>query len=325
MQSEDLDAQELKEMFDQKAITGDSASSGQALVPDVNMTELLRAMAEEQQFINEARQIPMQRRTVTFPRLDQDGTEERPIFGFAAVTKIGETTQKDEREPSFTQFSVNSFKYAAYLEASDELLAESIIDTEPLLVELLTDAIAYEYDRDGFRGSGTGEPQGYIGSAAEHTVNRQASDDVQLQDIFNMESRFFGGEGFWYYHPEVITKLFGLADSNVIAWHREVSEDAPGVMLGRELRRSHKLPTLGNKGDFSLVDPNFYLAGNLQQMTVENSIHYQFRDDVTAWRAVFRAAGTPWPAGTFSMEGDGASSKTYEVSPFVVLDSTVAS
>lgn len=320
---EKLSSKDLGDM-DVKTLVGDDTGSdgrGDYLVPTEHMEELLRTMGEGQQFANRARRVAMSRRTADFPRLAQTtAADTRPMFSFAAVSKIAEGAQKPEREPTFEQLTLTAIKYAAYVEAADELLTDSIVGMQPVLVDLLTEAIAYEYDRDTIRGSGTAEPQGFIGSNAEYAVNRASSSTIGTGDVFNMESRFFGGEGSLYmFHPSIIPQLYGLASSNVIAWQRDISSAAPGVLLGRPLVRTHKLPILNEKGDLCLVDPSFYLVGDLQRITVMNSIHYQFRNDVTAWRATFRAAGTPWPAGTFSHEASGGT-KTWEVSPFVVLD-----
>ena len=243
----------------------------------------------------------------------------RPLHSFAAVTKIAEGAQKPEREPTFEQLVLTAIKYAAYVEASDELLMDSIVDLPPVLVELLTSAIAYEYDRDCIRGVGTTEPQGYIGSTAEFALNRTVAGEVNIGDVFAMESRFFGDNGIYLYHPSVITELYALNASNVIVWNADLASGAPGILFGRPLIKSHKLPVLGVKGDFSLVDPSFYLVGDLQSVAVANSMHFQFRNDVTAWRATFRGAGTPWPAAPFSHEATGGNF-VYRVSPFVVLD-----
>lgn len=314
----------------EKALVGDntgSAGRGDYLVPTEHMAELLIAMGEEQVFVNVCRQVPMTRRTLDFPRLAQSTVADtRPMFSFAAITKIGEGVQKAEREPTFEQLVMTAIKYAAYVEASDELLSDSIIGLAPVLVQLLTSAIAYEWDRDGIRGSGTNEPQGFLGHASEWVQNRVAAGTVGLGDVLGLEERFFGGgpNSRYLHHPSVLPKLGSLAASNVIFWNRDVSGKLPGTLLGRPLVRTHKLPVLGTKGDICLVDPAYYLAGNLQGMTVASSTHYQFRNDLTAWRAVFRAAGTPWPAGLFSMESSGAA-MTYRVSPFCVLGDAATS
>lgn len=318
----DLPVKELGDLDVKQLVGDDSGSSGRGdyLVPTEHMAELLRTMGESQQFVNRARRVPMSRRTADFPRLSQtDEDDDRPMFSFAAVSKIAEGAQKPEREPTFEQLTLTAIKYAAYVEASDELLSDSIVDVPPVLIELLTSAIGYEYDRDGFRGSGSSEPQGFIGSNAEVAVNRSSANEIGTADVFEMESQFFGGEGIYYFHPSAIPQLYALASSNIIVWNGDLASEAPGTLLGRQLVRTHKLPGLGTKGDFCLVDPSFYLAGDLQRVTVASSIHAQFRNDVTAWRATFRAAGTPWPAGTFSHEASSGT-KTHEVSPFVVLD-----
>lgn len=313
-----------------KTLVGDdtgSAGRGDYLVPTDYMAELLSIMGEEQQFINVARQVPMSRRTIAFPRLAQTtAADTRPVYSFAAITKIDEGAVKPEREPTFEQLVITAYKYAAYVEASDELLMDSIVGLAPVLVILLTSAIGYEYDRDGMRGSGTAEPWGFLNHACTWVQNRATANSVGLTDILGLEERFFGGgpNTRYLHHPSVLPKLGALASSNIIFWNRDVSGRLPGTLIGRPLVRTHKLPVLGTKGDLCLVDPGYYLAGNLQGMTVANSIHYKFAYDVTAWRALFRGAGTPWPAGLFSMESSGTA-MTFRVSPFCVLGDVATS
>lgn len=305
-----------------KTLVGDNdsdVSGGHYLVPPEHSSELLSVMAEEQQFVPRARRIPMARPQVDFPRLVQtDSDDTRPIFSFASVEKIAEGAEKPEREPKFEQMVLNAIKYAAYTEASDELLVDSIVPLQPVIAGGLSAAIGYEYDRDCILGSGIGEPQGFRGSDAELVHNRAADNEIGTDDIFNMESVFFGDNGIYMYHPSIIPQLYGLSESNIIVWNPNLADGVPGTLLGRPLVKTHKLPVLGETGDLSLVDPSFYLVGDLQAITLANSVHFRFRNDITAWRATFRGAGAPWPAAPFSHESDGTN-MTYEVSPFVSL------
>lgn len=323
VKAEDLD-------IDSKALVGDDSTSsgrGDYLVPSVYLSELLQAMAENQEFAPRARQVPFARPTIALPRLAQTtAADTRPIFSFAAVTTQTEAGQAAEREPTFEQFTVTAYKYMAYTEASDELLEDSIVPVPSFLGEILRDSIGWEYDYDCMRGAGSGsnKPTGWLGHASEYAVNRGTASQVGAADVFGMEARFFGSGGIYLYHPSVIPQLYALNASNVIVWNGDLSAAAPGTLLGRPLIRTHKLPSLGTKGDIALVDPSFYIAGNMGGIVISTSPHYKFRNDVMAWRATFRAAGSPWPAGNFSMMSDG-SSVTYGVSPFVPLDTPAAS
>lgn len=313
---------------DLKTLVGDDpASSGRGdyLVPAENMAELLRVMGEQQQFAARTRRIPMARRTITFPRLVQnDLANDRPMFSFAAVSKIAEGATKPEREPAFDQLTLTAVKYAAYLEASDELLVDSVVDLPPVLTDLMTSAISYEYDRDTMRGSGVGEPLGVINSPAMLSLPRETAGAITANDLFNMEAHFFGTDAIWLFHQSAIPQIYGLQANNMVAWNNDLTAAVPGTLMGRAMVRTAKLPPLGTEGDFNLVDPSFYLSGEVQGITIANSIHYKFRNDVTAWRAVYRAAGTPWPAGTFAMEA-AAGVPGWEVSPFVNLAVPAAS
>lgn len=306
-----------------KTLVGDDpGSTGRAdyLVPPEHMGGLLKVMAEQQQFANRARRIPMQRRSVTFPRLVQDDeTVSRPVFSFAAVTKLAEAAEKPAREPRFSQLTLTAVKYAAYLEASDELLVDSIVDLPPVLIDLLTSAISYEFDRDTMRGTGVGEPQGWLTSPATYAVRRTTANRITLADIFEMEARFFGSDGIYLFHQSAIPQIYALQNNNIVAWASDLSARVPGTLLGRPMVRTAKLPMLGTRGDFNLVDPSFYLVGEVQAVTIASSIHFRFRNDVTAWRAVYRGAGSPWPASTFAMEATGGA-LSYEVAPFITLD-----
>jgi HK97 family phage major capsid protein len=95
-------------------------------------------------------------------------------------------------------------------------------------------------------------------------------------------------------------------------------------LLGYPIVVSDFLNTLGDEGDFALVNPDFYALGLRQALTVESSIHYAFVDDVTTYRFVARAGGIPIPDGTYAYRSV-SSSKVDEHSPFVVLDDVVAS
>lgn len=318
----DLDPKDIKDAFSQKALQGDNNT---ALVPTPHMERLLRVMAEDQVFANRATQIPMQRRDVTIPRLDQtDMSNNLPIFSIADVTVVGEGAQKPEREPSFQELTLTAHKYAAYTEISDELLAESIIDVEDFVTENLMAATGYKFDLHCMTGDGSTKPQGVIGSAAEWQQNRGTAGEVNLADITGLEERFFGTNGRYYMHPTVFSELVELAESNVITFNDDVSAEAPGTLLGRPIQRSFKMAKLGNDGDLGLWDPSAYLVGNLQQMTIATSTDFRFRNDLTSVRSVFRAGGQPWPNGLFSHEASSGSAD-YRISPFATMYATASS
>jgi HK97 family phage major capsid protein len=72
--------------------------------------------------------------------------------------------------------------------------------------------------------------------------------------------------------------------------------DAPyGRLLGRPVIVSEAAPTLGDRGDISLIDWSTYLSimktGGIRN---DVSIHLWFDYDVTAFRFVMRVGGQPW-------------------------------
>jgi HK97 family phage major capsid protein len=83
---------------------------------------------------------------------------------------------------------------------------------------------------------------------------------------------------------------------------------------------------LGAQGDVCLGNGEFYAMALRQALTVESSIHYRFRNDVTAYRFFARAGGIPIPTAPYSYKRNTTTSANeYNVSPFVVLDDVYAS
>jgi hypothetical protein len=90
------------------------------------------------------------------------------------------------------------------------------------------------------------------------------------------------------------------------------------MLMGVPIVFSHLVSVLGVAGDLGLIDPDQYAAVARRELTMESSIHYKFRNDVTAYRFFARAGGLPIPTSTYSFASGGVT-KTFEFSGFVRL------
>jgi HK97 family phage major capsid protein len=84
--------------------------------------------------------------------------------------------------------------------------------------------------------------------------------------------------------------------------------------MGYPIVWTEKLPALGTQGDILLANWPDYLVGDRQATTIDASMHYRFRYDLMAWRAVHRVDGQPWLSAPLTL-ADGA----FQISPFVIL------
>ena len=87
---------------------------------------------------------------------------------------------------------------------------------------------------------------------------------------------------------------------------------------------SDLMAPLGSESDISLVNGDFYAAAIREQLTVESSIHYKFKNDLTAYRFKARGGGIPIPLAPYAYKSDGTNLIAAH-SPFVTLDDVVAS
>jgi HK97 family phage major capsid protein len=173
-------------------------------------------------------------------------------------------------------------------------------------------------------GSGSSMPLGALhasnGSILVH--NRETSMSITSNDVFNMYAKhtFGNGQSVWLINRTALVKLMGLTLGNntLVTWLPSLTGAPQMALLGLPVYMTDLNSVLGVKGDLALVNGGFYALALRQALSVESSIHYKFRNDLTAYRMVTRFGGIPIPTGTFAYKASGAT-KIAEHSPFVVL------
>ena len=111
-----------------------------------------------------------------------------------------------------------------------------------------------------------------------------------------------------------LMNLNGPAGNASYFWQPNARDGMPGTLMGYGIDYTEKLPTLGTSGDLLLADWSYYLIGDRQATTIDSSMHFRFRNDLTAWRAVHRVDGQPWLSAPLTL-ADGVT----QISPFVIL------
>jgi HK97 family phage major capsid protein len=313
-----------------RTITG-ATNGGEFLLPLTQVPEIFSVDNTQPGMFQLARRYNVPGRSLRIPYLIQDeGTSvlNRPMAGkIANVTIVGEGATKPTREPTFGQRLLTMFKYAAISQFGDELLGDDFTGELPGEVTAavggqVVNKINEDVTQDG---GGTTEPVGALNAAntALLAVNRAVAGTFSAADAFAMYERHtHGPNSVWMVTRRGLSKLFALQTTNntMVTWLANLRDKPQMLLLGLPVIVTDLLPTVGTKGDFALVNPDFYAMGLRQALTVESSIHVAFVQDVTTYRFVARAGGIPIPTGTFAYKVDGSGNKVDEHSPFVVLD-----
>jgi predicted phage gp36 major capsid-like protein len=293
--------------MEQKDMVEGTGASGGFLVPVEFQAQLQAVMAEDTSIRARCTRIPMRRAQINIPILDQTGTAAgRPHwFGGMRFYWAAEATEK----------------------TSTELLDDAAISLAAFLSGPLGFAggVRWMEEYAFLNGTGAGQPLGVITAINTPTiaVNRAAANAVSYADLADMMENFLpSGNGVWHISQSLmsdIIQLSGPAGNPSYVWNTNAADGIPGTLLGMPVIWTEKVPRVGTTGDVLLADWRYYLLGDRQATTVESTKFDRWAYDETSWRVVHRVDGQPWLSAPLTYQ-DG----TTQVSPFVVLSSTVA-
>lgn len=312
----------------QKDMSGQTGEGGGFLIPAEFQATLLNVQAEQSLIRSRATIIPMRRRQLDIPVLDQTGTTagQPHWFGGLKFYWAEEAAEKTASDPKFKQISLVAHKLIGFTRASDELLDDSAISLEAFLSGPLGFAggVSWMEDWAFLRGTGAGMPLGVINAGATIVEGRAAANAFGIDDAIDMLEHFMPtGSGLWLMSQSVLPSLYGLngpAGNPSYVWIPNARDGAPGSLFGYPVKFSEKPPILGTRGDVGIYDFRYYLVGDRQATTVESTRYERWQYDQTSWRVVHRVDGQPWLSAPLTLQ-DG----TTQISPFVILGEAVGS
>jgi len=311
----------LREMT-RKALGESVGVDGGFLVPEQFMNEVAQVRLERSVVRGSgARVINMNSNILKMPALNVASNAAGSIFGGVAAYWTGEAETKTPSAPKFKQITLEANKLIGYVESSDELNNDAIVSMGGLLQDLFAQTIAFEEDVAFLTGNGVGKPLGILNAPATIAETRTTASRVGTVDLVKMLARSYGSlsSKVWVINQSVLPEIYKLKDenSNYILLPGSSSNIAgalPQTIYGIPVVVSEKLPALGTSGDILLADMSYYLIGDRQQLTVDESIHVKFQTDEKSWRFVSRVAGQPWIDSAITPRAGGST-----LSPFVKL------
>jgi HK97 family phage major capsid protein len=305
-----------------KALSEGTGADGGYLVPEEFMAEIQRVQLEESVVrANGARVINMNSNIMRIPALNMASNASGAMFGGIATQWSGEAESITASAPKFKSIQLEAKKLVGYVESSDELTNDSIVSMGGLLQDLFAQTIGFEEDSAFLTGNGVAKPLGILNAPATVAVTRTTASKVGTVDLIAMLARFYrkGGQPVWIINQTVLPEIYKLKDENsnyILApgFNASISGALPTTIYGIPVIVSEKLPALGTSGDIMLADMRYYLIGDRQRVTVDESIHVKFSTDEKSWRFVTRVDGQPWIDSAITPRAGGST-----LSPFVKL------
>lgn len=277
-------------------------SDGGFLIPETLRSEMLRVALETAVVRSRARVVPMDSLTVPFPTIDSTSNASN-VYGGVTAYWTEESGQLTDSSAKFGRVKLEAKKLTAYSEVPNELFTDSIISLQMFIDEVFPEAIAWFEDIAFMRGSGVGEPLGFLKAAAAVEVAKeaaQAADTIKWENVTKMYSRMLPtslARAVWIAHIDTFPQLASmeLSSGSPAVWiNNGLSEGPPMTILGRPVVFTEKAETLGDAGDINFVDLSYYLIGDRQTLQAATSPHHKFQNDQTAIRFIERVDGRPW-------------------------------
>lgn len=302
-------------------------ADGGFLIPETMRSELLTLALESAVVRPRATVIPMDSLRVPIPMVDSTSNT-TSVFGGVTAYWTEESAALTESQASFGRVVLDAKKLTALAIAPNELIADASA-FGGFIGNAFPQALAWFEDVAFMRGTGVGEPLGFLGAGNTATISvtaesGQGANTLVLENVLKMYARMLPSSlarGVWIADiqtfPQLATMALSVGTGGSAVWLLNAADSPPMNILGRPVIFTEKANTLGTAGDITFCDLSYYLIGDRQQMTAMSSEHVRFTQDQTAYRVIERVDGRPWMQSPVTPMNGGAT-----LSPFVNLSST---
>lgn len=305
------------------AYSGTVPADGGFLVPEEFRAELLQLSLEASIVRSRARVIPMGALKLRMPTIDSN-TNVGSVHGGLVAYWTEESAELVESQARFGSVLLEAQKLTGLSAVPNELLMDAP-GFEAFVMSSWPEALRFFEDLAYIRGSGVGEPLGFLANPATVVVAavNGAENTITTNNIYDMYSRLLpssAARAVWVVAQNAMPQLFRLAaaDDSPVFINNIAGAPGPLNILGRPVIFSEKVQALGAQGDISLVDLSMYLIGDRMQMQMARSEHARFTRDQTMFRIISRGDGRPWLNSSITPAYGGTST----LSPFVELEAT---
>jgi len=299
-----------------------SGGDGGFAIPPEYSREVWNLSLMEDSLIPMTDNTPIQGNSMVFP---QDETTPWGTDGVRAYWSA-EAAAATQTKVKMGVASLRLNKLMALMPITDELTEDASALGAYLLDKGAT-SIRWKANEAIFQGTGAGQPQGLMNSAAMVEVAKEAGQAASTLDPKNLAKMIARlppgsyGKSVWVIGPDSLPALFTLSLGNYPIYLPQgggvpALQGSPyGSLLGRPVMVSQHAEAFSSAGDVQLHDLSYYRtitkAGGIETAT---SMHLFFDAGATAFRVTFRMDGAPKLKAAIS-QAKGSNT----LSPFVRL------
>jgi HK97 family phage major capsid protein len=276
--------------------------TGGYLVPPEYRNQIIDASLEDAIIMPRATKIPMASNRVSIPFIQDTTHASSTVFGGVVLYRTAEASQYTASNIKVGRIELSLHSLTGMVVVTNELLEDSPISLEPILVNKFGQALTFVQEKDFLRGTGQGQPLGILNAGATVSVaaeNAQTATTLNFQNVVKMYARFRGTNGVWMINHDVLPQLCTMSlavGSAAIPVYLPANgaADAPyGTLMGLPVFKTEHCSTLGTVGDIVLADWRQYYIGTKGGVKTASSMHLRFDYNEMVYRFQVRYDGQP--------------------------------
>ena len=295
-----------------------SGEFGGFAVPKALFSETLKVMPDGDPTANLCRNIPMESPSVSInARVDKNHSTS--VVGGLQVYRTGELNALTSSRQSMEQIDLKAEDLNGLTYVSKQLLNASPATVASILSDFPA-AFAEKEFREKISGTGVGQFEGVLNSAALITVAKETSQTaatVVVKNLGKMMARCYNYESAsvaWLVNHDVLPELMALGDaSGANVFTPSAIEGITYQLFGKPVIVTDKAAALGSAGDIMLINWSEYLVGTYGSEESAESIHVRFEYNESAFKFYKANAGAGWWRSVLTPKAGSTKS------PFIIL------
>lgn len=274
---------------------------GGFLIPEAFAPNMMETSWEGDPVADLVTRVPMEAPTVKIPaRVDKDHSTS--VSGGFRVYRRNETDDVTPSRQKYELVALEAESLMGVAYATEELLTDSPVSFAAIIEAGMQTELGSKISGERISGTGVGQFLGVLNSPCLISVAKegsQSADTINSTNVIKMRKQIWGYENaIWLANNDTYDQLIGL---HIAGTHGDVflfapgnGTDKPDTLLGRPIKFTDEVPTVGDLGDIILGNWSQYLEGVYQQSEVASSVHVRFVNNERAFRVTMRNAGGPW-------------------------------
>lgn len=219
------------------------------------------------------------------------------LSSFGAAAQVAEAGTLAGTDPAFDQTTLKSYKFGEFVGLSRELVEDSAVDIEALIVSLISANIGIALGQKLAVGTGTNQTAGLVTSATVGVTTATGTGGAitfdNVIDLFYSVAAPYRATSSWIIADLALSQIRKLKDTTgQYLWQPSVQIGQPDIILGKAVLGEPNMDAPGlNKKPVAFGDVSKYWVRFVNSLRVERSDQALFGTDQIAFRGVLRADG----------------------------------